>query len=54
MQKLNKPLPVLLGLILGATIGFFTENIALWLSLGLALGAGIYSVKKNEPENETK
>jgi len=35
------------GLIVGLLIGIFIDNIGLWLSLGLCLGAGIeYSKKK--------
>ncbi len=43
-----------LGLIFGVVIGVLTDNIGLWIALGLAIGAGMsgHAKKKAEQTNE--
>ena len=36
-----------IGLMVGTLIGVLTDNIGLWLSLGLCMGAGIEYTKKS-------
>ena len=36
------------GMFGGLLIGIFTDNIGLWISLGLVFGAGYSSIKKNK------
>jgi len=38
------------GMFGGLLIGIFTDNIGLWLSLGLVFGAGYSSIKKDKKE----
>ncbi len=43
MNKSNRTLTatIILGTVTGAEIGVATENIALWIGVGIAIGAGI-------------
>ena len=44
---------VALGIIFGTLLGVLTDNIGLWLSLGVAIGAGLErKFKKKELEKE--
>ena len=36
------------GIVFGTLVGLFTENLGLWLALGVALGAGMSEVKKDK------
>jgi hypothetical protein len=38
------------GMFGGLLIGIFTDNIGLWLSLGLVFGASYSSIKKDKKE----
>jgi hypothetical protein len=40
-----------IGMLIGCIIGVVTDNIALWLSLGLVFGAGYGTVKQKENDN---
>lgn len=42
-----------IGMIIGAAIGVATDNIALWLSLGIVFGAG-YAKTKQAKEDSHK
>jgi len=35
------------GIVFGTLVGLFTENLELWVALGVALGAGMSEIKKN-------
>ncbi len=48
-QKLTKYIGI--GLIIGSVIGVLTDNIALWLSLGLVFGAGYGKTLQNKEDN---
>ena len=50
MEKLQR-CAVSIGVRIGTIIGVFTDDIALWISLGLALGAA-YKYKLIKQENE--
>lgn len=40
-----------IGVLIGTVIGVLTDDLALWISLGLALGAAYkYKLKKQESE----
>ncbi len=42
-----------IGIILGTLIGVVTDNIGLWLPIGLAIGAGLAeTMTKNKPSNK--
>lgn len=50
MRKKN-PLPfgMAVGMALGTIVGFATDNIGVWLCIGLAIGGGVgNSLKKKE------
>jgi len=56
-QKMKKPKKrtltvsekqIAYGMFGGLLIGIFTDNIGLWLSLGLVFGAGYSSIKKDK------
>ena len=34
------------GIVFGTLVGLFTENLGLWLALGVVLGAGMSEIKK--------
>ena len=34
------------GIVFGTLVGLFTENLGLWLALGVVLGAGIEAYSK--------
>lgn len=36
------------GVVFGTIVGVLTDNIGLWLALGVALGAGMSEIKKNK------
>ena len=36
------------GIVFGTLVGLFTENLGLWLALGVVLGAGMSEVKKDK------
>ena len=40
-----------IGLVAGTIIGNFTNNVGLWIALGLCFGAGIGSVLENNNNN---
>jgi 2-keto-3-deoxy-6-phosphogluconate aldolase len=42
-----------IGMLIGAVIGIATDNIALWLSLGLVFGAG-YSKHMQSKQHDDK
>ncbi|WP_439151215.1 hypothetical protein [Winogradskyella sp.] len=42
-----------IGMLIGAVIGIVTDNIALWLSLGLVFGAG-YTKHRQEKNKDSK
>jgi len=46
-----------IGMIIGAAVGVATDNIGLWLSLGLVFGAGygkkMQAKKDNDKEDES-
>lgn len=42
-----------LGMVIGAAIGVATDNIGLWLSLGLVFGAGYGKTMQNKKDSET-
>jgi 2-keto-3-deoxy-6-phosphogluconate aldolase len=41
-----------LGMVIGAAIGVATDNIGLWLSLGLVFGAGYGKTMQNKKDSE--
>ncbi|WP_299122821.1 hypothetical protein [uncultured Winogradskyella sp.] len=43
-----------IGMIIGAAIGLTTDNIALWLSLGLVFGAGYAKTKQAKEDSHKK
>jgi len=43
MKRLPRESYVGLGLIIGVTVGALTDNVGLWLAVGLAIGAGLYA-----------
>ncbi|EDM42939.1 hypothetical protein SCB49_01507 [unidentified eubacterium SCB49] len=50
-MKNNKSLATgtTMGILIGVVVGIFTDNIGLWLPIGLALGAGVgNSLNKKE------
>ena len=40
-----------IGLCVGVIVGALTDNVGLWISLGLCLGAGVGSVSKKGKES---
>ena len=36
------------GIVFGILVGLFTENLGLWLALGVVLGAGMSQIKKDK------
>ena len=42
-----------IGMMIGAAVGVATDNIALWLSLGLVFGAG-YGIKMQAKKDSDK
>ena len=40
-----------IGLLVGVIVGALTDNVGLWISLGLCLGAGVGSVSKKGKES---
>ena len=43
---------VALGLVFGVAVGAATDNIGLWLCLGIALGPSVFSRIGSDPEEE--
>ena len=41
-----------IGMLIGAAIGVATDNIGLWLSLGLVFGAGYGKTMQNKKDSE--
>jgi hypothetical protein len=41
-----------IGMVIGAAIGVATDNIGLWLSLGLVFGAGYGKTMQNKKDSE--
>ncbi len=42
-----------LGIALGTIVGLLTDNLALWLSIGVAIGAGL-SLRANQGEDDDR
>jgi len=55
MKKMKKGSGIAFGIIFGTVIGFATDNIGLWLSMGIVFGAA-YEAKlaKLEPQQENE
>tara|TARA_R110002124_G_scaffold194919_1_gene361960 strand:+ start:15320 stop:15475 length:156 start_codon:yes stop_codon:yes gene_type:complete len=50
---MNKKNSLALGIILGTVVGVFTDNLALWLSLGIVFGAAAMArASKTEKNTE--
>ena len=51
-KKSTKGVKIAVGVILGVLVGVLTSNIALWLPIGIAVGAGLeYTSQKNQNTN---
>ncbi|MEP2445870.1 hypothetical protein [Balneola sp. EhC07] len=49
---MNKKNALAFGIIIGTVIGIITDNLALWLALGVAFGAaGMVKASKDEKED---
>jgi len=42
------------GLALGAAVGAATDNVGLWLSLGLCIGAALYAASETPDDDDAK
>lgn len=40
-MKKSIGIPLAMGVLLGTLVGVLTDNIGLWLSVGIAIGAGV-------------
>ena len=47
MKESKTSLGAVIGLLAGIIIGSVTDNVGLWISLGLCFGAGIGSIYEN-------
>ena len=54
MKSIPRESYIPLGLIFGAGIGSLTDNLSLWVALGLCVGVAIYTVseEKGDPPSE--
>ena len=43
---------IAIGVVGGTLVGVLTNNIGLWLSLGIAIGVGIGTAKINQKKND--
>ncbi len=43
---------VAFGIALGTLVGIITDNLAIWLPVGIAIGAGIGQTRSRQPEEE--
>ena len=49
MKKKNKQVSgILLGVVIGTILGIALDNLGLWLSLGIAIGAAFEYTKQDE------